>query len=228
MNVFGFSFYDDDDDFFLYLCLLIFQKATCLESSTPDSGKGRCKSSINRVSHGFHLVEGKSSHDMEDYHVAEYRNKKNGVLGLFAIFDGHLGSSVPSYLKDNLFNNILEEVPFPHLIFLSFVYLFIFLFYFFNGWFFLSQCRIFVFYLPLIILFPKILLKRWVINEVDQHVVIKFISKCTSDALISHSPRTHEAPIWLVNGFSSRYLSFVTVHIEKIGREKETHMFLEQ
>lgn len=57
-------------------------------------------------------MEGKSGHDMEDYHVAEYKNKKSHVLGLFAIFDGHLGNSVPSYLKDNLFNNILEEPNF--------------------------------------------------------------------------------------------------------------------
>lgn len=47
---------------------------------------------------------------MEDYHFAEYRTKKDRVLGLFAIFDGHLGDRVPSYLKENLFNNILEEV----------------------------------------------------------------------------------------------------------------------
>ncbi|XP_011094023.2 probable protein phosphatase 2C 44 [Sesamum indicum] len=49
---------------------------------------------------------------MEDYHVAEYRKKKDHVLGLFAIFDGHLGDRVPSYLKDNLFDNILEEPNF--------------------------------------------------------------------------------------------------------------------
>lgn len=49
---------------------------------------------------------------MEDYHVAEYRKSRGHVLGLFAIFDGHLGDRVPSYLKDNLFNNILEEVCF--------------------------------------------------------------------------------------------------------------------
>ena len=140
-----------DDDFWLCLCLLVFQKATCLKSSSPDSGKGKSKSSINRVAHGFHLVEGKSGHDMEDYHVAEYRNKESHVLGLFAIFDGHLGSSVPSYLKDNLFNNILDEVPFPHpllfflLFFLLFVCFLIFNFCFFNDWFFLLQCRIFMF-----------------------------------------------------------------------------------
>ncbi|KAJ8753117.1 hypothetical protein K2173_017668 [Erythroxylum novogranatense] len=86
--------------------------AACLNSSSPDSGKGRSKSSGKKMFHGFHLVEGKSGHDMEDYHVAEYRKIKNHELGLFAIFDGHLGDSVPSYLKDNLFNNILEEPNF--------------------------------------------------------------------------------------------------------------------
>lgn len=89
------------------------QNATCLKSSSADSGKGKSKSSTNKVAHGFHLVEGKYGHDMEDYHVAEYRIKKNHVLGLFAIFDGHLGDRVPCYLRDNLFNNILDEVSLP-------------------------------------------------------------------------------------------------------------------
>ncbi|KAL6006736.1 hypothetical protein ACLOJK_032229 [Asimina triloba] len=47
---------------------------------------------------------------MEDYLVAEYRFEKNHELGLFAIFDGHLGDSVPNFLKGNLFNNILKEL----------------------------------------------------------------------------------------------------------------------
>lgn len=81
-----------------------------MNSSPPDSGKGKSKSSSKRISHGFQLVEGKSGHDMEDYHVAEYRKINNHELGLFAIFDGHLGDRVPSYLKDNLFINILQEV----------------------------------------------------------------------------------------------------------------------
>lgn len=57
-------------------------------------------------------MEGQSGHNMEDYHVAEYRKKKGHAVGLFAIFDGHLGDRVPSYLRDNLFNNILEQVYF--------------------------------------------------------------------------------------------------------------------
>ncbi|KAL3737014.1 hypothetical protein ACJRO7_025869 [Eucalyptus globulus] len=83
-----------------------------LSSSSPDSGKGRSKSSSVQVSHGFHLVEGKSGHDMEDYLVAEYKKRRNHILGLFAIFDGHLGDRVPSYLKQHLFDNILDEPSF--------------------------------------------------------------------------------------------------------------------
>ncbi|GKA52749.1 probable protein phosphatase 2C 44, partial [Tanacetum coccineum] len=81
----------------------------CLDASSSDTGIRKSKSSDNKVFYGFHLVEGKSGHDMEDYHVAEYKTVNCHVLGLFAIFDGHLGDRVPSYLKDNLFNNILGE-----------------------------------------------------------------------------------------------------------------------
>lgn len=88
------------------------KSAACLNSSSRDSGKGRSKSSSNKVAHGYSLVEGRSGHDMEDYLVAEYRFEKNHELGLFAIFDGHLGDSVPNYLKGNLFNNILKEPNF--------------------------------------------------------------------------------------------------------------------
>ncbi|KAF3781266.1 putative protein phosphatase 2C 44, partial [Nymphaea thermarum] len=84
----------------------------CFGSSSSDTGKGRSKRSVNRVTHGFHLVEGKAGHDMEDYHVAQYRMLNSHELGLFAIFDGHLGDSVPSYLQAHLFNNILKEPNF--------------------------------------------------------------------------------------------------------------------
>jgi len=80
--------------------------------SSSDTGKGRCKLPNNKVIHGFHLVKGKTRHDMEDYHVAEYRHLKDHDLGLFAIFDGHLGHGVPSYLQSNLFDNILNEPEF--------------------------------------------------------------------------------------------------------------------
>lgn len=100
------------------------QKAACLDMSSPDTGKGKSSSKllINKVSHGFSLVEGQSGHDMEDYHVAEYRKMSGHVLGLFAIFDGHLGDRVPSYLRDNLFNNILEQVKFISCILRDFFY----------------------------------------------------------------------------------------------------------
>ncbi|XP_031500679.1 probable protein phosphatase 2C 39 isoform X1 [Nymphaea colorata] len=81
-------------------------------SSTSDTGKGKSKQSARRITHGFHLVKGKSRHAMEDYLVAQFRQVKNSELGLFAIFDGHLGHDVPNYLKGNLFENILNEPNF--------------------------------------------------------------------------------------------------------------------
>lgn len=47
---------------------------------------------------------------MEDFHVAKFVQLQGHELGLFAIYDGHLGDSVPNYLQKNLFSNILKEV----------------------------------------------------------------------------------------------------------------------
>lgn len=64
------------------------------------------------VTHGFHLVEGKSNHAMEDYVVAEFKqvDHHHHELGLFAIFDGHLSNAIPDYLQSHLFSNIINEV----------------------------------------------------------------------------------------------------------------------
>ncbi|KAJ7568784.1 hypothetical protein O6H91_01G048100 [Diphasiastrum complanatum] len=78
--------------------------------ASADTGKGKNQS--NRVAHGYSLVKGAANHPLEDFHVAEYRSVGNHELGLFAIFDGHLGDSVPAYLQNHLFNNILNEPGF--------------------------------------------------------------------------------------------------------------------
>ncbi|XP_043718927.1 probable protein phosphatase 2C 9 isoform X1 [Telopea speciosissima] len=78
--------------------------------STSGSGKGR--SSQGPIKYGFNLVKGKANHPMEDYHVAKYVHIKGHELGLFAIYDGHLGDSVPAYLQKHLFPNILKEEEF--------------------------------------------------------------------------------------------------------------------
>ncbi|XP_038898686.1 probable protein phosphatase 2C 39 [Benincasa hispida] len=80
-------------------------------SSDPDSGKGKSKMS-KHVTHGFHLVEGKSNHAMEDYLVAEFKQVDHHELGLFAIFDGHLSNTIPDYLQSHLFSNIINEPDF--------------------------------------------------------------------------------------------------------------------
>jgi protein phosphatase 1L len=62
------------------------------------------------MKYGFSLVKGKANHPMEDYHVAKFVQIQEHELGLFAIYDGHLGDSVPAYLQKHLMSNILKEV----------------------------------------------------------------------------------------------------------------------
>lgn len=57
-------------------------------------------------------MKGKADHPMEDYHVAKFVRVGEHEVGLFAIYDGHLGDEVPSYLQKHLFANILDEVGF--------------------------------------------------------------------------------------------------------------------
>ena len=80
--------------------------------SSPNAGKGKSYQGNVRVTYGFSLVKGKANHPMEDFHVAKFIQVKGHELGLFAIFDGHLGDSVPAYLQKHLFANILKEVGF--------------------------------------------------------------------------------------------------------------------
>ncbi|KAJ4975687.1 hypothetical protein NE237_000793 [Protea cynaroides] len=80
-------------------------------SSSSDTGKGKSKVS-KHITHGYHLVKGKSNHDMEDYVVAEFKKEHDNELGLFAIFDGHAGHDVAGYLQSHLFDNILKEPDF--------------------------------------------------------------------------------------------------------------------
>ncbi|KAL0909089.1 hypothetical protein M5K25_023616 [Dendrobium thyrsiflorum] len=92
-----------------------FFKGICSEFaglSSSENGKGKCLQGRVRVSYGFSLVKGKANHPMEDYHVAKFVEVKGHKLGLFAIFDGHLGDKVPLYLQKHLFNNILKEDDF--------------------------------------------------------------------------------------------------------------------
>lgn len=80
------------------------KRATC--------GSGKGKSHQGPVKYGFSLVKGKANHPMEDYHVAKFVQCNGRELGLFAIYDGHLGDSVPAYLQKHLFHNILKEEEF--------------------------------------------------------------------------------------------------------------------
>jgi len=74
-----------------------------------DTGRGKTKVWKN-IAHGYDFVKGKAGHPMEDYVVSEFKKVDGHDLGLFAIFDGHLGHDVAKYLQTNLFDNILKEV----------------------------------------------------------------------------------------------------------------------
>ena len=55
-----------------------------LGSSDSDSGKGKSKMS-KHITHGFHLVKGRSDHAMEDYLVAQFKQVDSNELGLLAV-----------------------------------------------------------------------------------------------------------------------------------------------
>lgn len=75
-------------------------------------GSGKGKSLQGPLKYGFCLVEGTQDHTMEDFHVAKIVQFNGRELGLFAIFDGHSGDTVPAYLQKHLFSNILKEENF--------------------------------------------------------------------------------------------------------------------
>ncbi|KAK1391470.1 PPM-type phosphatase domain-containing protein [Heracleum sosnowskyi] len=83
----------------------------CVGGQSPyDSGKG--KSRAGQMKYGYSLVKGHASHPMEDFHVAKFVKVGEHELGMFAIYDGHMGDSVPAYLQKHLFGNILKEEQF--------------------------------------------------------------------------------------------------------------------
>ncbi|CAA2987442.1 probable phosphatase 2C 9 isoform X1 [Olea europaea subsp. europaea] len=83
-----------------------------LAGGRSSSGSGKGRSHQGPVKYGFSLVKGKANHPMEDFHVAKFVQFHGRELGLFAIYDGHLGDTVPAYLQKHLFSNILKEEDF--------------------------------------------------------------------------------------------------------------------
>ncbi|CAI9264704.1 unnamed protein product [Lactuca saligna] len=83
-----------------------------LANGQSSNGAGKGRGDQGSIRYGYTLVKGKANHPMEDYHVAKFVPYQGRELGLFAIYDGHLGDSVPSYLQKHLFSNILKEGEF--------------------------------------------------------------------------------------------------------------------
>ncbi|XP_044510261.1 probable protein phosphatase 2C 10 isoform X1 [Mangifera indica] len=92
------------------LCCFNSSYSKLVGGRSSSAGKGRNHEDL--IKFGFNLVKGKANHPMEDYHVAKFMQSQGHELGLFAIYDGHLGESVPAYLQRNLFSNILKEEEF--------------------------------------------------------------------------------------------------------------------
>lgn len=92
------------------LCCFNASYSKLVGGRSSSTGKGR--SNVGLVKFGFSLVKGKANHPMEDYHVAKFVQLQGHELGLFAIYDGHLGETVPAYLQKHLFSNILKEEEF--------------------------------------------------------------------------------------------------------------------
>lgn len=88
--------------------------SSCVQCSDSQSSKssGLGKNHEGQIKYGFTLVKGKANHPMEDYHVAKFIQIDEHELGLFAIYDGHMGDRIPSYLQKHLFDNILKEDEF--------------------------------------------------------------------------------------------------------------------
>ncbi|XP_011100357.1 probable protein phosphatase 2C 58 [Sesamum indicum] len=87
------------------------EKACFSTPVTPDAGKGKSRLS-RHITQGFHLMKGKTNHAMEDCLVSEFKIVDDNELGLFAIFDGHMGHDVAKYLQGHLFDNILKQSDF--------------------------------------------------------------------------------------------------------------------
>ncbi|XP_019440357.1 PREDICTED: probable protein phosphatase 2C 9 [Lupinus angustifolius] len=92
--------------------LCCFTSLTQVVGGRSSSSSGKGKGHQSTVKYGFSLVKGKANHPMEDYHVAKIFQINGQELGLFAIYDGHLGDTVPAYLQKHLFSNILKEDDF--------------------------------------------------------------------------------------------------------------------
>lgn len=86
--------------------------ASQLVGGRSSSSYGKGKNHEGLVKYGFSLIKGKANHPMEDYHVAKFVQIQGHELGLFAIYDGHLGDGVPAYLQKHLFPNVLKEEEF--------------------------------------------------------------------------------------------------------------------
>lgn len=64
-----------------------------------------------QVSYGFSLLRGKRA-TMEDFQYSQFERWNDEVVGLFGVFDGHGGADAATYVKMNLFKNMMTHEKF--------------------------------------------------------------------------------------------------------------------
>ncbi|KAG6558060.1 hypothetical protein Mapa_000240 [Marchantia paleacea] len=73
-------------------------------------GSGESKHLQPQALYGYALLSNSRGHEMEDFHVAEFREVDDAYeVGLFGIFDSHRGPQVGREVQRRLFENILQE-----------------------------------------------------------------------------------------------------------------------
>jgi serine/threonine protein phosphatase PrpC len=80
------------------------------DGATAWAGGGEGRQS--NVTFGYARVKGLRDHPIEDYHVARMQSFDESEIGLFAVYDGHAGTEVASYLEQELFDKILAHPNF--------------------------------------------------------------------------------------------------------------------
>eukprot|EP01026_Neomeris_dumetosa_P059073 TRINITY_DN5513_c0_g1_i10.p1 TRINITY_DN5513_c0_g1~~TRINITY_DN5513_c0_g1_i10.p1 ORF type:complete len:298 (+),score=34.00 TRINITY_DN5513_c0_g1_i10:113-1006(+) len=89
-------------------------KPTSSEKEKPMLNKsgGESRPDAN-ISYGYSLLKGKRM-NMEDCHFSKFYTdpRTGGLIGAFGIFDGHGGVSAANFVKEHIFDNIIQNKNF--------------------------------------------------------------------------------------------------------------------
>ncbi|KAJ4788875.1 Protein phosphatase 2C family protein [Rhynchospora pubera] len=81
------------------------------ENDDLSYGAGTCKSEDRSLSYGYYSFTGRRP-TMEDFYDIKTTRIQGQTVSLFGVFDGHAGSRAARYLKEHLFDNLLNHPKF--------------------------------------------------------------------------------------------------------------------